>query len=233
MNNILGIIGGMGAYAGSNIFDKILHFSNARKDQDFLEIIIHNNSKIPDRTESIIHNGESPLNELKRSIEILENGGANYILIGCITAHAFINELRSYTKKAKILDVVSDTTKYITQNYYGISTIGIICSRGLREVKLWGKTLEGTNINIIYLSDEDQKEFFDETIYGDHGIKAGYRTSDNTYRINKAIDILKARGAELVLGSCSELGIVKNSDSEKQYIDVIELEIHNILNSIY
>ena len=76
----LGIIGGMGSVAASYIFNRIIELAPAQTDQEYIEIFIHNNTAIPDRTQGILLDGESPLPELKRSISLLNDMNVDYII---------------------------------------------------------------------------------------------------------------------------------------------------------
>ncbi|MEA1975491.1 MAG: hypothetical protein U9N10_08080 [Bacillota bacterium] len=67
-HKILGIIGGMGHKAIIPFYNKIIKFTNIKKDQDYFKAIIDSNTKTPDET--------------------------NATNILTFTAHYFINELK-------------------------------------------------------------------------------------------------------------------------------------------
>lgn len=64
----IGILGGMGPLATADLYRKITLNTEAFRDQDHLHILIDSNSSIPDRTAYLLHGGEDPLPELKRSL---------------------------------------------------------------------------------------------------------------------------------------------------------------------
>lgn len=233
MKEIVGIIGGMGSYACSSIFQNLLKASKAKEDQDFPEIILHNNVKIPDRNASIVNGTQSPINEMVRSLKFLEACGATKIIIGCISAHAFYNELCKNVNKAKIINVVEEARKFILERFPDKKNIGIICSRGTKEAEIWQKTFDDNNMTFVFLTNDKQKTLFDDTVFGDEGIKAGYFGIKNKKKIESIIYELKNLGADLVLGSCSELQLVLKSDFNNAYIDVFEILTQNIINEYY
>src|SRR4051812_41760806 len=94
----LGIIGGMGSRAGSIFFQKIIDYSPADTDQEFLEIIFHNNSVIPDRTRAIIYNEVSPLNDILKSIDLFNQNKVEVIALGCITSYYYYNQIITHTR---------------------------------------------------------------------------------------------------------------------------------------
>lgn len=233
MRDIIGIVGGMGAYAGTSIFERLVKSSPASSDQDFIEIIVHNNSKIPDRTKGILNEGESPVLELLRSVKILENAGATKIILGCITAHYYCDVLQKELKNAKIINIVDETVSHVLKIKPNIKSVGIISSRGTAKTEIWQKAFKNCNISLHFLSDQNQRELFDQVIYGVHSIKAGYFDESNSRKIKTAINLLKMSGAELVIGSCSELPLVLPEEFSDNYIDSIGVVINKIISDYY
>src|SRR5690625_5272269 len=94
---IVGILGGMGPAATSELFEKIINNTKATIDQEHVSTIIINDPMIPDRTEYILGKGTSPIPRLVKNIKKLSEIGADVIVIPCMTAHTFISELQSYS----------------------------------------------------------------------------------------------------------------------------------------
>jgi aspartate racemase len=90
----IGILGGMGPEATLDFFGKIIQNTPATSDQEHLRVIIDNNPKIPDRTEAILGKGESPVPVMVQGGLSLAKAGADFIVIPCISAHFFLDELR-------------------------------------------------------------------------------------------------------------------------------------------
>lgn len=229
--DVIGIIGGMGSYACSGIFHNILQACGNRCDQDYIEVLIHNNTRIPDRTECILKNNENPVNELIRSLKILESAGANKILIGCITAHYYIEKIKKYCVKSQIINVVEEMEYYIG-NYDDVKKIGIICSRGTQTVGIWDKCLINKELIPIYLSDINREMLFEDIIYGKRGVKSGF-FAENKLKLDYAIKCLKEAGADIVLGSCSELQMIQRSNLKMGYLDVFDITINKIVKEYY
>lgn len=229
--DVIGIIGGMGSYACSGIFHNILQACGNRCDQDYIEVLIHNNTRIPDRTECILENNEQPINELIRSLKILESAGANKILIGCITAHYYISKIKKYCVNSQIINVVEEMESYI-ENYDNIKKIGIICSRGTQAVGIWDKFIINKGLKPIYLSDINREMIFEDIIYGERGVKSGI-FAENKLKLDYAIKCLKEAGADIVLGSCSELQMIQRSNFKIGYIDVFDITISKLVNEYY
>src|SRR5580693_8367646 len=97
MKKKLGVIGGMGSRAGSFFLQKLIDYSPAEKDQDFLEIIFHNNSSVPDRTRAIVYKEASPLSHILRSVDLFNQNEVEVIAMGCITAYFYYDQIVSHT----------------------------------------------------------------------------------------------------------------------------------------
>lgn len=128
----LGIIGGMGARAGANFFQKLIDFSPADKDQDFIEVIMHSNSMIPDRTRAIVYEESSPLSELIRSVKMLNACDVDLIVLTCNTAYYYYNDFVYYSD-ARILNPAHLLRQYVEENDCRniglLGTTGTMCSR--------------------------------------------------------------------------------------------------------
>ncbi len=94
MNKKLGIIGGLGPMATSYFMRRIIELTDARTDQENIEMIIYNCPSIPDRTGYILgRSSESPLPKIEEIAHELEHQNVDYIAMPCITAHYFHDQL--------------------------------------------------------------------------------------------------------------------------------------------
>ena len=85
----IGILGGMGPEATARLFQLIIDHTQADTDEDHIPVIIHNEPRIPDRTEAILGRGPSPLPALIDAAVRLQAAGAQLILMPCHTAHHY------------------------------------------------------------------------------------------------------------------------------------------------
>ncbi len=233
-DKVLGIIGGMGSIASTNFLKELMSQTPAQNDQEYIEIILHNNSKIPDRTEAILHNGESPVKELKRSAKILENTGADYILFECITAHHFAGEVTKELKDAKFLNMIDVTVDRIKKEYGDLKNIGILATTGAIDSGLWQKSLKKHSLNPVLMDREIHEEEFMKSIYDKEGIKNNFITDRNRDKMLKCVENLKQKGAEAVIAGCTEVPLILNQkDIDLPLIDPPEIMIEKIINIFY
>ncbi|HUV38977.1 MAG TPA: aspartate/glutamate racemase family protein, partial [Planctomycetota bacterium] len=94
MSRVIGVLGGMGPEATADFFVKLIRLTPARCDAEHLHVVIDSNPQIPDRTAFIERKGPSPLPLLVAAARRLVDAGADLLVMPCITAHLFIDEIR-------------------------------------------------------------------------------------------------------------------------------------------
>lgn len=208
-DKILGIIGGMGPEATVSFYSRIIKMTTVDKDQDHFRVVIDSNPKIPDRTDSILNKGPSPLPKLIETAKNLESLGVEIAGIPCITAHYYLNALRKETS-IKILSATEVVHDKISKTYPNIKKVGILATSGTVQTGLFDQQL--TDFNIIYPTRDSQEKKVMEAIYGDEGIK---RKGINKKSLNLLIaagNELIENGAEIIIAGCTEIGVILNED---------------------
>ena len=108
----IGIIGGMGPLASSELYRKITLSTAAGRDQEHLHVLIDSNPAIPDRTAFLLSGGADPLPELLSTLRRLEQAGAELLLLPCITAHFFHPQLQK-AARVPVLNMLEETARYL------------------------------------------------------------------------------------------------------------------------
>lgn len=202
---LIGIIGGMGPEATVDFYMRIIKETRIVEEQDHFRVIIDSNPKIPDRTEAILGNGESPLGAMVESGKNLEKLGVDICCIPCITAHYFIEELQKELS-FEILNAIEEVDIYLKENFPKVKNVGVMGTSGTRKTKLFDKYL--SDYNIIYSSEKVQEEKVMEGIYGDKGIKMGYLEGKPLEYLREAAIELINKKAEIVILACTEIPLV-------------------------
>jgi len=203
---VIGILGGMGPEATLDFFGKIIQHTVANRDQDHLKVIIHNNPKIPDRTEAILENGESPVPMMVQSGLSLAKAGAGFIVIPCVSAHFFLGELRRKLS-LPILSVFDEIATLITQNHPDIKSIGLLATKGTIHGGLFQKRLLENGITTLVPEPDDQERVM-STIYKIKGLQATQvRYEGKEILIDVANHLIK-RGSHGIIAGCTEIPLV-------------------------
>ena len=114
----IGIVGGVGNYAGIELMKKICDYSGARTDQEHLPIyIISTPHKIEDRSRFLLNEtDQNPGDAIAEIVSSLLAGGAEVVGIPCNTAHAppiFDKIKESVPAGFKLLHLIDEVGQYI------------------------------------------------------------------------------------------------------------------------
>lgn len=217
MKNSIGIIGGVGPYAGLDLNKKI--FDNMKTngtDQDFIDVfLISRSSDITDRTKYL--SGEedtNPANGLYRSALALEKLGATVMAIPCNTAHSpkIYNRLKELLElsgsHAKLLHIVEETHKFLEANYPNIEKVGLLGTLGTYRTKLYENYFREKNCFELVLPDEEGQKCCHDAIYNrEYGVKAYSSPVTPKARslFETEMDHLGEKGAQCVILGCTEI----------------------------
>jgi aspartate racemase len=208
LSQTIGILGGMGPEAAVRLFNHIVKLTKAEKDQDHIPIIIINNPKIPDRTAAIIDEGPSPLPMLVEGAKKLEKAGANLIIMPCHTAHYHYDEIIK-TINIPFLHLQKETRHYVELRYSHITRFGLLATTGMVESGLFQTIFQQKGLEII-VPDEKEQGIVMTAIYGEQGIKRGFKKEPRQLLI-QVINQLKEQKVGAVIAGCTELSLVLNA----------------------
>jgi len=219
----LGIIGGMGSRAGALFLNKVVDYSPALTDQEFIEIIFHNNSAIPDRTKAVIYNGESPMRAIYNSLDMFNQQKVDAIAMTCMTVHYYYDEISAYAH-AKVLNPLKLMAGEIREEYPGVQRVGILAGTGAINSGMYHKALAGTKVDIVTLAPEDQESLFMRCLFMKNGFKSAVISDEARALMHEALNKLKSLGVDLVIGGCTEVAIgVDQSSAGVPYLDALDL----------
>ncbi len=218
----IGIFGGMGPEATALFFRKIISKTPADKDQDHIKIVIYNDPEVPDRTGAIVDNFESPVEKVCEGLEFLKKSNVDFITIPCVTLHYYFDDYKN-SVDIPVLNLIQETLFFIQNNYPGVNNIGVLATRGTYYAQIFEKTFVPLGYNVITPDEAGQKCVMD-AIYGKEGIKAGYTTGICKDSIITVAEQLIAKGAEIIIGGCTEIPIViSNGDLTVPFVDTLSV----------
>ncbi len=217
---MIGVIGGMGPYAGIDLVKKIFDMTKATSDQEHVPLsLISVPHLIEDRTEFLL--GKSRTNPgivlSKIAMQLIEQG-ATAIGMPCNTAHSpsIIAEIKDRIPENIIfVNMIEKVVHYIINEYPKISKVGLLATSGTLKTRIYNDELENNDLMTIMLSEDDQMRLVEPSIYNrDHGIKSNSDpvSKKATKDLEKAIDLLASDGAEAIIMGCTEIPLaIKNT----------------------
>jgi aspartate racemase len=219
---VIGIVGGVGPYAGLDLNRKI--FDNTvtnGTDQDHLEVILYSTgNQVTDRTDWLLYGtGESPAMGLFDALRAVRDAGATVAAIACNTAHSLrimqplLMMLEQGEVNIDMVDMIDETGLYINENFVKKSgpavKIGLLSTRGTLETRIYDRLEFDYPGKIeLVMPNRDTAAALHRAIYDrEWGIKA--RSNPVTERAReeclRALETLALSGARAVVLGCTEL----------------------------
>ena len=200
----IGILGGMGPEATAYYYTQLIQRMNVRTDQEHMHVVIEANPRIPDRTKGILGLGESPLPALLESVERLNRAGVDQVFITCFTSHYYFDAMQKQAQ-FKLIHAIDALAQYLKQSK--IHKVGLLATSGTIKTELFQKALLG--IEVLVPNPVHQEELVMNAIYHpDFGIKSGHHEGLALQQLIEASNLLIDQGAELIIGGCTEIGMV-------------------------
>lgn len=199
MDEVVGVLGGMGPAATVDFMARLLAATPAARDEDHLRILVDCNPHVPNRNRAAAGGGPSPGPVLAGMARGLETQGATLLAMPCNAAHAFTADIRAAVAIpfVSMIEVVADT---VARDHARARRIGLLAVDATLSAGLYQPVLPEP----MLLSAEDQARFM-VLIYR---IKAG----DTGPQVRREMAVLAAalvgQGAELVLAACTEVPLV-------------------------
>ena len=210
---MIGIIGGMGPYAGVDLVQKIFDLTKADTDQDHLSVSMLSVPKsIPDRTEFLLSKSEiNPALAIADIICSLYKQGATIIGMPCNTAHAepIFNEIvNKIPTEVNLVHMINEAADFINEKYPSVKNVGILSTTGTFITNVYPKCLSKHGLNGIQVSEEIQNTHINPAIYNlSYGIKAHSNPVNQKAidSLNKGVKYLIKKDAEVIILGCTEI----------------------------
>lgn len=229
----IGIIGGMGSRAGALFLKKVIDYSPAEKDQDFPEIIYHNNSNTPDRTRAIVYHEPSPLEDLLKSIRLFNQNEVELVALACITSYYYYDQLCAWTD-AEVINPLKLVAECISREFPGVRRVGLLATTGTVNTGLFHQSLAQCSVEIITLQPDDQEQLFMNAVYMKNGFKSGNILPKAGTLLRQSVQKLVEQDAELIIGGCTEVSVGwEPGNTAVPFIDVLDLLAKKMVERCY
>ena len=226
MPKIVGILGGMGPLSTVELMRRVIEKTRVEKDQDHIRMLVDNRPEIPDRTEFILGKGPSPVPMLRKSAQLLEKWGANFLAIPCNSAHVFINQIREAIN-IPVLDMIDLVRLELEKRHSPGASIGLLATTGTIHSKLYHNYLKP--FSIITPKPEIQEKLVMSAIYSEGGFKTAGASQNSLIKLLKAIDTMNPFQPQIIIAGCTEVELLlKNPPVEMRIfypLDILAEEI--------
>ena len=217
---MIGVVGGVGPYAGIDLIKKIFDQTKADSDQDHLPVsMLSVPHRIPDRTRFLLgQTDENPALFISQVIRKLHECGASVVGIPCNAVHAdpiFDEIVKRIPKEVNLLNMVKEVATTIRERHPSLVDVGVLSTTGTWQARIYPTVLSEYGLNVIQVADPLQENDVNPAIYRrDYGIKARSNpvSTEAKAKLNRGIEHLVARGARVIILGCTEIPLAIDED---------------------
>jgi len=213
---LIGIIGGMGPWAGLHLAECILREWPVEREQDYPHLLIDSDPRVPDRTAAVLGKGADPYPYLRASALRLKNAGARWLVMACNTAHYWYQRLnREFGPVVSIVDAAADAAarKVLGGAGKGRKKVGILATKGTVSAGLYQRALSARGVECV-VPDAVHQDLLMDAIYGPEGVKMKGPSSPRGADVSAVMAHLRGRGAGIFILGCTELPLVVPAGKE-------------------
>jgi aspartate racemase len=209
-----GVLGGMGPDATIDFMSKVIALTPAETDQDHIRMIVDHNPKVPNRQAAILGDAADPGAELAAMATRLEQAGADFLVMVCNSAHAFLEPVRQATR-IPFISIVDVSIREIEAINSDARNVGVLATDGLLATGIYQRALLDAGRSPVLLQDEELARLM--TLI--RKVKAGDKSREVADGMGMLAELLASAGAEVVIAGCTEIPLVL--DATKVTVPVI------------
>lgn len=219
-HKMIGVVGGIGPYAGVDLVQKIFDLTKADCDQEHLPVcMLSMPHTIADRTEYLVGKTDiNPAIALSSVIDKLQRIGASVVGMPCNTAHAapiFDEVARRIPESVTLVHMIDEVAKYIKQTYPSVTQVGVLSTTGSYTANIYPDYLAKHGLAAIQVSQSLQEEHIHPSIYDpSYGIKTCSNpiAAQATSSLHQGVEYLIEAGAEAIVLGCTEIPLAITED---------------------
>jgi aspartate racemase len=217
---ILGIIGNVGPEA-DELLQRLIRLEatahGAKKDQDYLPMIVVKNPEITDRTLAIFEGGPSPALGIVESCKILESCGIYLAALPSNTSHFFKAEYQSQTA-VYVIDIIAVTMEAVQR--VGATRAGLLATTPTIAAGLYDKREKANGPVFVTPNPDAQEKLVQSAIYGSldpsgrhdrrnaDGLKSGREDLAVERLCNAIQNLVDEENLNVFIAGCTEVSIV-------------------------
>lgn len=208
----------MGPEATAELYKRIIKYyqteRNAIDDADFPNILI-NSVPAEDMLNDLDNRRAVITSQLQKGAQVLQNAGADFIVIPCNTATTFLKDVSGVN--IPIVDITEETAKQAKK--LDSKKAGILASASTIETKIYEDKLNEYGIEMLQPTDDQQKQVSEVIM----NILAGKRTPEDAETLVNIAKKMRDQGADSIILGCTELPLLDIKVDGVNIIDTIEV----------
>ena len=202
-----GVMGGMGPDATIDFMVKVIAMTDSSRDQDHIHMIVDHDPTVPNRRDAIESGHDDVSDRLTEMAKRLERAGADFLVMVCNTAHVFIEGVRAGTG-IPFISIVDESAREVDRIAPTATCVGIMATDGCLDTRMYQDAIEASGRKALVPDPEGRAELMRLI----NAIKAGDQGADVARDMEAVARALVDRGADVVIGGCTEIPIVFEGD---------------------
>ena len=204
----------MGPEATIDFMARVLALTPAASDQDHLRLLIDQNPRVPDRQAAISAGGGDPAPALAAMARGLEAQGADFLVMPCNAAHAYVDEIRA-AASIPLVSIVDASLDAVA----GYACVGVVATKGALAARLYQSELERRGQDFVVPDDGNAEEV--NRLVAE--VKAGNRSEAVAAGLRAQCAAVIAKGADVIVGACTEIPLViADGDLDVPFVSTTE-----------
>ena len=204
---IAGVMGGMGPDATVDFMSKVIAMTDSGRDQDHVHLVVDQDPTVPNRQTAINTGNDDVTPRLTAMARRLEQAGADFLVMVCNTAHVFLDGVRA-SSGIPFISIVDEAIAALERRAPGVHAVGVMATDGCLDTRIYQDAIEASGRDAIVPLDDDVKELM--RLIG--AIKSGDQGEAVARDMEAVASGLVERGAEAIIGGCTEIPIVFGGD---------------------
>ncbi len=196
----IGIVGGLGPYAGYDLVRKIFRWTKAGTDQDHLPLMLHSfPGWIPERPAYLLgQTQENPGEDIGGIMVQLARNGAGVIGMPCNTAHSprilnvALERLRETGLDVTFVSIIESAVNHVRSLCPSGGRIGLMGTVATLQTRLYQDALEAAGLEPVLPDEEDC-------------VQVQHAISDPAFGIKAFSDPVSARARQILLDTARRL----------------------------
>jgi aspartate racemase len=211
----VGVLGGMGPAATLDFMAKVLAADTAPREQDRIRILVDCNPGVLDRNAAARGEGPSPGPALAQMARGLVGAGADFLVIACNTAHAWVADIAAATN-VPVLSMIEATCDAIAADHPKADQIGLLAGQGCLDAGLYQDAFAARGWRPVIPPADLQAQFMTAL----YAVKAGSLGEAQKAAFVACAEATLAAGARIVVAGCTEVPLLlAAADLEVPLID--------------
>jgi aspartate racemase len=193
----------MGPDATIDFMSKVVALTSAETDQGHIRMFIDHNPAVPNRQEAILAGGPDPGPELAAMAARLEAAGADFLVMVCNSAHAFLEPIRAATT-IPFVSIIDLSIREIEAVRPDARAVGLLATDGLLAAGAYQRALAAAGRTPV-LPEGEQLARLMVLI---RKVKAGDRGTAVVQEMGTLAELLASAGADVIIAGCTEVPLV-------------------------